>query len=122
MKRFLNICLLLSFLIGYLEWGKGNHTFIFQAEFELFVKFKTNPISVLHPFTLMPFAGQVLLLITVFQRTPNRLMSLIGLGCLSIIMLFLFFIGAMGRNMNILISTLPFLLSGFFAIKYYRRK
>ncbi len=35
MKKLLHLCLLITFQFGYLEWGKGYHTFIFQAEAEI---------------------------------------------------------------------------------------
>lgn len=122
MKRVINILLLLTFLIGYLEWGKGSHVFIFQAEADLFVKLVTDPLSVLHPLIIIPFLGQILILVSVFQQNPGRLLTLLGLGCLSIIILFLFFIGIISPNFRILISTVPFIVTAIFVLKYFRKR
>lgn len=121
MKRIINICLVLTFLIGYLEWGKGSHIFIFQAEAEIFLKIKSDPLSVLHPFIIIPFCGQVMLLFTAFQQKPNRFLTFAGLACLGLFMLFLFFIGIVSLNLKILLSTLPFIFTGIIALRKNRR-
>lgn len=118
MKRILNTCLLLTFLIGYLEWGKGSHLFIFQGEAEVFSKALKEPFSVLHPFILIPFFGQLMLLFSIFQKIPSRFLSLAGLACLGLLMIFLFFIGVSVPNFKILGSTIPFIITGFFVLRY----
>ena len=122
MKKLLNFCLLLTFLIGYLEWGKNSHLFIFQAEAELFSKAIDKPLEVLHPFILIPFVGQLLLLFTLFQKEPGKLLTFISLGCLSLLILLLFFIGLMGMNIKMIICSLPFIITGILIIRQYRKK
>jgi len=122
LKRLLNSCLLLAFLAGYLEWGKRNHLFIFQAQAEIFSKAITNPASVLHPFILIPFSGEIMILFTVFQKMPGRVLSLAGTACLSSIMLFLFFIGIMSANIKILGSTVPFLIAGVLVLRIHWKR
>ena len=120
-EKLLGIGLIITSLIGYLEWGKDNHTFLAQAEVELFQKAISDPMAVLHPFTIVPLAGQILILISLFQRVPARKLTLIGLGCLSTIMLFLFFIGISAPNVRILLSAIPFMVFAALTIRYYRR-
>lgn len=122
MKRCINIILFLSFLIGYLEWGKSQHSFIFQAEAEVFSKSGTDFISILHPLTIIPFLGQVFILITIFQKKVSRKLSLAGLACLSTLMLLLFFIGILDHNVRILLSTIPFIITGLFLLRYHWKK
>lgn len=122
MKKLLNVCLLLSFLIGYLEWGKTSHLFIFQAEAELFSKALNNPQGVLHPFILIPFAGQLLLLYTLFQKEPGKVLTFVSLGCLGLLILFLFLIGLMSRNVKMIVCALPFIVTGILIMRYYRKK
>lgn len=117
LKRILNACLLLTFLAGYLEWGGGNQVFIFQAEAELLVKAISHPKEVLHPFILIPFLGQLLLLYSLFQPKPGRVLTLTGLACLSTIMLFLFVIGIISPNLKILGSVIPFLIVGVVVLR-----
>ena len=122
MKRIWNILLLISFLFGYLEWGKTQHLFIFQAIVELYEKGKANPLSVLHPFILLPFIGMLLFLYTVFQKTPSRMISIIGAICMSTIMLMILLIGVLGPNFKMLVSVIPFFMAVFFVVKSNWRK
>ena len=121
MKRLINIFLLLTFQIGYLHWGKDNSSFIFTSEAALLSKLNTHPEALLHPLILIPLCGQLLLLYTIFQKVPNRILTYIGLACLSILMLFLFFIGIITPSIRIAGSAIPFILSGIAAIWYHRK-
>lgn len=118
--KIYNLLLVITSLFGYLEWGKENHLFLFQAEAEIFKKFFTSPDSVLHPFILLPFAGQILLLLTLLQKQPNRIMTFIGLGCIGILLAFMLFVGCLSLNIKIILSTLPFLIIAFLTIKFQR--
>ncbi len=120
-KKILNGALLLFFLIGYLEWGQTEHTFIFNAELDVFSKMVSDPMSVMHPLIIAPFAGQVLLLLTLFQDTPGRMMTLIGLACLGSLIVVLFLIGAMSLNIKMIASTLPFIVTGILVLRAHRR-
>lgn len=122
MKRIINTALILTSLSGYLEWGTNMSTFLFQAELEVFRKFFINPFEVMHPFVLLPFLGQVLLIITLFQKTPGRILSLTGLSALSLLMLLLFFIGIISFNWKILVSSLPFIITAIIAVRIYWKK
>jgi hypothetical protein len=53
--------------MGYLEWGGDSHSYLFQAEVEVLSKLFVDPVSVLHPLTVLPLAAQVILLLTLFQ-------------------------------------------------------
>ena len=50
-SKLLNALLIVTSLFGYMEWGGGNHLFLFQAEGQVLAKMFTDPMSVLHPFT-----------------------------------------------------------------------
>lgn len=115
----LNICLLLTSLFGYLEWGKDNHLFLFQAQMEILSKLLSDPLSVIHPFILLPLTGQLILLITVFQKKPSRLLTFAGLSFLSLLLVFMFVIGLISYNIKILLSVLPFIITGTLVIIYH---
>lgn len=121
MNRILNAFLLLTFLVGYLEWGGNNHLFIYQVEAELLSKAITYPGEVLHPFILIPFLGQLLLVYTLFLSTPKRVWVLTGLGCLSTIILFLLVIGILTPNLKILASVIPYLIVALVVLKKNRK-
>lgn len=119
--KILNALLILTSLVGYLEWGADNRSFLFQAEGEIFVKLLNDPESVMHPFTLLPLSGQILLLITLFQKTPGKIITCIALACIGLLLAFMFVISLISWNVKILISTLPFLITAFLAILHHSR-
>jgi len=108
--KILHILLILSSLIGYLEWGGGNASFLVEAELLIFSKLITDPVSVLHPFILIPLLGQLLLVVTLFQKRPNRILSYIAIGMIALIMLMILFIGVVSTNSKILFSSVPFVV------------
>ena len=121
-KKILNGCLILTSLIGFLEWGGGNKMFLFQGEIEVLTKLYQDPLAAAHPFTLLPLFGQLILLYTLFQKTPGRLLTVIGLGSLSVLLLFMFLIGLISFNYKILVSTIPFLITAILTILEVRKK
>lgn len=120
--KLLNLGLILSSFLAYFEWGDGYHSFLIEIELEIFSKFIQDPLSVLHPFTVIPFIGQVLLVITLFQKEPNRMLSLAGLVAISMLLLLVAFIGLFGLNIRIFASTLPFLIFGIMTVMHHRVK
>ena len=120
-SKFFNFLIIITSLLGYLEWSGNHHSFLFQIESELISKLFIDPISVLHPFTVLPLIGQVILIITLFQRTPSKIMTYISIGGLGILLLLMFFIGLMNLNYKIIISTIPFLVVSVLAIRHYRK-
>jgi hypothetical protein len=104
-----NLLLIIFSLFGYLEWGQGQHAFLFQAEAELFSKFLSDPADVIHPLTVLPFLGQVLLLVTLFQKTPSKILTYLGIAGLGLLFGMMVLAGIFGGNMKIILSTLPFL-------------
>lgn len=119
-SKLLTTLLLVTSLFGYLEWGGGHRSFLFQVEGEVLAKLISGPASVAHPLVLLPLLGQVLLLITIFQRRPNQLLTYVGMACLALLLLFIFVVGVLGGNAKITFSTLPFLVVAVLAIRHYR--
>jgi hypothetical protein len=108
-SKILNVLLIITSLIGYLEWSGDSSSFLFQAEAEIFSKLFSDPQSVLHPFTVIPFIGQLLLIITLFQKNPSRILTYTGIFALAFLLVFLFVIGVISLNIKIIASTIPFL-------------
>ncbi|HFA48692.1 MAG TPA: hypothetical protein ENJ95_06725 [Bacteroidetes bacterium] len=121
-SKLLNIALILTSLIGYIEWGEGNQMFIFQGEIEIISKLLSDPISVLHPFTLVPLLGQILLLITLFQKRPSKILTYIGLGCIGILILLILLVGSLNLNIKAILSAMPFLIVGVLVVKHNLKK
>lgn len=120
-SKVINLLLILTSFIGYLEWSGKNHLFLIQAEGEIISKLLVDPISVLHPFTLLPMIGQLLLLITLFQKKPNRILTYISVFGLSLLLVFMFIIGIMTLNAKIIVSTIPFIVMAVIATSHYRK-
>jgi hypothetical protein len=120
-QKLLNLALLLTSLLAYLEWGQDRHAFLFQMEGEVLGKLFSEPLAVLHPFTVIPLLGQLLLLWTLFQRQPGRLLTYIALGCIGILVALVFFIGILTANYKILLSALPFLAVAAFKLRELRK-
>jgi hypothetical protein len=106
--RILNLCLIISSLLGYLEWNGGNHVFLYAAEADIFTKLFTHPLEVIHPLIVLPFLGQIALVITVFQKVPSPFLTYLGIGCLGILLGLMLFVGLLSLNIKIILSTLPF--------------
>lgn len=121
-SKVLNFLLVITSLIGYLEWSGDSHAFLFQTEIELIVKLFTNPISALHPFTILPLIGQVILIITLFQNKPSKILTYAGIGGLGILLLFMLVIGLMSLNYKIILSTIPFLVVAVITIRHIRKR
>ena len=105
--------------MGYLEWGGNHNMFLFKAEVAIITKLFTNPTAVLHPFTLLPMIGQLLLIIALFQEKDNRLLIFTAIGCLGILLGFMLIVGILSLNYKIILSTIPFLTVAFFTVKHH---
>lgn len=119
-SKILSLLLILTSLLGYLEWGQDNESFLFQAEMEIISKLFTNPQSVIHPFILLPLIGQILLLTTLLQKRPNKVLTYIGLLGIGILLAFMFVIGLLSANYKIALSTIPFLVTAFITVRHHR--
>lgn len=120
-SKILNALLIVTSLFGYLEWGLDNHVFLFQAEGEIILKLLREPAAAAHPFTLLPLFGQIILLITLFQKNPGRGLTYLGLAGIGLLLFFMFLIGLISLNEKILLSTLPFLLVAFLTVRHHIR-
>lgn len=121
-QKILNGLTVLTSLFGYLEWGAGNSTFLFRAEWEVLRKLFSDPVSAAHPFTLLPLLGQVLLLVTLIQKEPSRWLTYIGIAGLGLLLLLMAFIGVISLNYKIFLSTIPFIATAILAIREARKK
>lgn len=118
--KILILSLIIASLFGYLEWGGGNHTFLFESEYLVFTKLFSEPGSVLHPFIIFPLIGQVLLIVTIFQKKPNKYFIYSGIGCVALLLSFMVIVGVLAMNWKILVSVLPFFIITWFVIKDFR--
>lgn len=121
-SKILNSLLIVTSLLGYLEWSGGSHIFLFQGEAEIIFKLFTNPVSVIHLFTLLPLVGQILLLFTLFQKIPSKFLTYISIAGLGLLFGFMFLIGLISMNYKIIFSTIPFLTVTVLTIRHYGKR
>lgn len=121
-SKILNILLIFTSLLGYLEWGGNSHSFLFQVEGEIFLKLFSDPVSVIHPFTVLPMIGQVVLMTTLFQKKPGMLLTFTGIAGIGILMALMFLIGIMSLNLKIIFSTIPFMVVTLITIRHHRNQ
>lgn len=120
-SKILNFLLIIFSLFGYLEWSGNQHIFLFEAEIEIFSKLFKSPISVLHPFIILPIISQFLLLFTLFQNKPSKKLTYISIFGLGILFVFMIFIGIISLNYKITLSTIPFIVVSIVTILNYRK-
>lgn len=109
-------------MMGYLSWGKQHGEFLFQIEGQIISKLISDPMSVIHPFILLPILGQIILSITIMQKQVNKRLTLIGTACLFILIGFIFIIGILSLKLSIISSTLPFISVTYFVIRSHKVK
>lgn len=119
--KILNFLAILTSLFGFLQWGKGNSMFLFQAEAEVISKLFISPVDVIHPLTILPLIGQVLLLVTIFQKEPSKIITLIGVCALGVLLGLMFVIGLIDLDIKALVSTIPFFITVFFVLRYHKK-
>lgn len=120
--KLLTLGLILSSLVVYLEWGGENSNFLFHLERELLSKLFIDPLSVLHPFTILPLIGQIILTITLFQTKPKRSISLLGMLLLGFLTYFVLLIGILALNIKIILFALPYTILSILNIRHHRKK
>lgn len=117
--RLLNIAMLLSFLLGYMEWGGGNSAFIADVEWTVFTSGDNFLNNLFHPVILPGFVGQGLLLYAAVAKRPRKWINVTGIVLLSLIMLLILFTGVVSASLWIILSVLPFFAFAvlFFVLK-----
>ena len=123
-KRILNALLIVTSLIGYLEWGEDKSMFLFQGEWDVLSKMFSDPMSIVHPLTILPMVGQLLLLITLFQNPPKSILTYSGIACIGSLLFMVLLVGMISGNVKIIISALPFFVVVFLVVRerFKRRK
>lgn len=118
--RIATLAVILSSFIGYLEWGGEQSGFLLEMEMNILLSGAKQ--ALVHPAFLIPFIGQLLLMITLFQREPKRWMIYTGTGMLSLLLVFIFIISILSLNVKILASAVAFIISAVVLLRLSRRK
>lgn len=119
--KTLNLLLIISSLFGYMEWGTSNHAFLWETEWLIFTKIFSDPASVVHPFIILPLIGQLLLLFTLIQKKPSKVLTVLGIVCIGLLLGFMGVIGVLSGSYMISLSVLPFVVMAVVGMVRMRR-
>lgn len=114
-NKLLVFLIIITSLLGYLEWGGGNKAFLFEMEMEVISRLFSNPGSIIHPLTILPMIGQLMLIFSLWREPFYKKLAFWGLGLIAILLVFILVVGVISLNWKIVVSVIPFLiLSGMF--------
>ncbi len=119
-SRLLIIGLIITSCLGFLRWP-NHEAFLFEIEWEILQKASSDLMSILHPITVIPMLGQLILLVNLFKKNPSKVLTYIGMGCISVIMIMVMIVGVLGPDYLMIGSTLPFFLVVFRILTLKRR-
>lgn len=122
--KYLLLLVLISSLFGFLQWGGGQQMFLLQMEADIFKKMFVDPISVIHPFVVLPLLGQLLLMIAILKKRLSMKLIYTGVSCIGVLFAMILFVGLISMNIKVIASTLPFFSFTawlIYAIKQYRQ-
>lgn len=114
--------LVVSSMLGYLEWGNNQHVVLWEAEWDILTTLAVNPMQVIHPLTIIPMIGQVLLITCMLQHYPSKWLIWLGMGAIASLLVLMFAIGLLGLRWRIVGSTLPFIITAFLTAHYLLKK
>lgn len=97
--------------------GRKQCCFFFRAEAVIISKLIQSPADVVHPFTMLPLLGQILLIITLFQSKPGKKLTYTAIAFIGVLMIFILFTGIISMNLKVAVSVIPFLALSVFAIR-----
>lgn len=120
--RLINTGLLLSFAIGYMEWGGENASFVFQVIGVMFQKEGNLLTTLTHPIILIGIIGIVLLLVSIFSKAPNKILNIAGIILPGVVMGFILLAGMLSFNLRMLVSVIPFIAFTLLYFWYQQRK
>lgn len=109
MNRWLYLLLLVFFSLAYMEWGGGNHSFVFEVQRKVFTEPEQLIANLTHPVIITGFAGQIVLVIAFFNRALRSAWIVAAIGLLAIPVSLILLSGALAGNIRVIGSTLPFL-------------
>jgi hypothetical protein len=107
MQRLAIFCLFASFLFCYLEWP--NHSaFVCKIAYLILFEQSDKVSSFAHPLVLLPFLGQLLVMINLFLPKPKKWMVITGMAMMGLLVFMLVLAGVFGGSWKMVLATVPF--------------
>ncbi|MFN8155519.1 MAG: hypothetical protein U0Y08_14595 [Bacteroidia bacterium] len=117
--RWISLGLFLSFLICYFQWGHQS-MFLFQMEADVLLSEKRNLHNFSHPLIILPFIGQLLLLVPLFKKNFPLKFILVSNILLSLLVFMVLLSGVLSMNVKMVLSTLPFIFFTVLLVRAWR--
>ena len=80
-----------------------------------------KPAALVVALTLLPLAGQLILLISACMKKPDRRMAMAGQLMLSILVGLILIVGLLDLNSRIILSTAPFIIASVVFYRNYKK-
>lgn len=120
-NKLLNIGLLLSFLLCYVDMGHDGHEFMFQMDYSLLSNLTDD--STFLPTVFLILGGQLSLLLAVFfDNRAYKLLTAVGLIWLTIFALIIAGMSLMVSYWHSFLSTIPYFILTVFTILTLARR
>jgi hypothetical protein len=107
MQKLAIFCLFAAFMFCYLEWADQS-AFIYEIAYLVLFEQSDKASAFAHPLVLLPFLGQLLVLIALFLPQPKKWMVFTGMAMMGLLVLVLVLVGVFGKNWRIVLATVPF--------------
>jgi hypothetical protein len=114
-RRWLNIALLLTSGLGYLEWA-DQRAILFGVEGQLLTQLFDRGVAIVHPAVAFPFLGQLLLIFACIANPPKMWRTYVASAAIGALHLMIFYIGIISGNFLMISSVIPFLALSVFAV------
>lgn len=101
-----------------MEWGGGNHGFVFELQAKVFTEPDHFISNFTHPLILAGFAGQLILIVGILWPGWSRWWLIGAIYVLAIPLFFIALAGVFSFNWKMVLSPLPYLVFG--SISLYR--
>lgn len=121
MKRILNILLLLTFQIGYMEWPPHNSMFVFEAAYAILSKTESLISNLTHPIILLGLLAQLALLMAAIVPNFNKKINAVGIVILGLLLLLFLWISLLSKNIKMFAATLPYLSISVYYFWNYKK-
>lgn len=118
-RRWLNIALLFTSGLGYLEWA-DQRAVLFGVEGQLLSQMFDRGAALVHPAVVLPFFGQLLLISACITNPPKLWQTYVASMAIGMLHLMILYIGSLQGNFLMIASVLPFLTLSVLAV--IRRK
>lgn len=117
--KLLNVLLIVASLFGVLPDNYGSGLFFYEAEAKVVGEFFGANSPYVQTYMIFPLTAQLLLVGTLFQKEPSKLITYIALLGLAFIYVVISFLELVIFGPEYSLGSIPYAIAVFFAIRHY---